>query len=70
MKDLGFLDKPTVRDMIKFLNSLDQSLPIRMNDADTGWNISIIHFEMYYGRVRMSGIYEEMADEPEIQSDP
>lgn len=70
MKDLEILDKPTVGDMIKFLQSLDQSLQIRMDDADTGWNISCIHFEIYYGRVRMSGRYEEMGDEPEIQNDP
>lgn len=70
MQGLGFLYKPTVKEMIFFLQSLPQELPIRIEDADTNWNILKIHFEIYHGRVVMFGKYEEMQDEPEIGVDP
>uniref|UniRef100_A0A6M3KUN2 Uncharacterized protein n=1 Tax=viral metagenome TaxID=1070528 RepID=A0A6M3KUN2_9ZZZZ len=54
------LIKPKVKDLVKLLLSFDQEKEIIISDADTGWTISIIHFEEYNGKIEMAGAYGEM----------
>ncbi len=54
------LVKPTVRDVIRYLQTLPIDTPFRIDDADTGWTISTIYFEENKDGVFLSGKYEEM----------
>jgi len=54
------LRKPTVADIIKLLSSLPGDAPLRIEDADTYWEISVIHVKVTDGVVWMSGQYHEM----------
>lgn len=57
------LTKPKIKDLIKALLEFGEDKDIRIDDADTGWNIYIIHIEEYQGTVRLYGRYDEMGDE-------
>lgn len=55
------LRKPTVAEVMKLLATLPQDAPFRIQDADTYWEISIVHVEIdEAGTVWFSGKYHEM----------
>ena len=60
------LTRPMVGELVAALLTLDQSRPIIINDADTGWAISIIHIDGDSEGVRivLSGDYNEMEISP------
>ena len=62
MNDI-ILDKPKVKELVKRLLTLDQNMPIRLEDADTCWTIEKIHLEVYNSKLFLSGRYGEMKDE-------
>jgi hypothetical protein len=55
------LDKPTVKELIEFLKEhCPQDVPIRIEDADTNWEIHKIHINFANGKIWLSGQYQEM----------
>ena len=57
----SILDQPTVGELIDFLKQHAQpDWPIRIEDADTNWEISKIHFCFENGKLWMTGDYTEM----------
>ena len=54
------LDKPVVKDLIEALKSFDPSSPLRIEDADTGWEIHKIHINFREGKIWLCGEYHEM----------
>jgi hypothetical protein len=58
------LIKPTVGDVIAFLQTLPPDAPFRIEDADTSWTISTIHTRIDGGGVVwFLGEYPEMEQE-------
>lgn len=60
------LENPSVKELIEALLKLDQDKKIIISDPDTGWDINIIHFSEYKGRVEMTGEYDEMNSSDKI----
>lgn len=59
--DEKILDKPTVGDLVAFLSTLPQDMPIIIEDADTNWTIDKIHITRGKdGPISMWGSYPEM----------
>ena len=54
------LDNPTIKDLIEALKQFDDSTPIRIEDADTEWEIDKIHIKFEEGKVWLFGEYYEM----------
>jgi hypothetical protein len=55
------LHSPTVANMIHFLQTLPPDAPLRINDPDTCWEVSIIHlYQDENGWVWLTGAYGEM----------
>ena len=54
------LEKPKVKDLVAVLLNFDQEKDIRIEDADTNWEISIIHFFESEEKIFMGGSYSEM----------
>jgi hypothetical protein len=40
------LDKPTVSDVIKLLQTMPQDAPFKINTSDTYWTEDIVHIKM------------------------
>lgn len=57
------LENPKVKDLVAVLLKLDQEKPIRIEDADTNWEISIFHFCESDGKIFMAGDYSEMGED-------
>lgn len=62
MGEFTQLDNPKVKDLVALLLKLDQEKDIRIEDADTNWEISIIHFSEQENKIFMSGEYYEMGE--------
>lgn len=55
------LTRPTVGEVVAFLQTLDQSLPLRLRDEDTQYYcIEIIKVEMHPSCIILGGNYFEM----------
>lgn len=60
----AILDKPTVGELIEFLKKHAQSeWPIRIEDADTSWEIHKIRICFRDGKLWLYGEYPEMGPE-------
>lgn len=60
MADYIILDKPTVADVIAYLQTLPQDAPLRLYDADTGYTITKVHIDRAAdGFVWLFGDYAE-----------
>ena len=60
LKTLFTIENPTIKDLVEKLLTLDQEKKIVIEDADTDWEIKIIHFKEEDGKVLMFGEYYEM----------
>jgi hypothetical protein len=54
------LHHPTVAELIASLSKLPQDRKIIISDADTQWDIDIIHIDDQDGYIELSGEYPEM----------
>lgn len=55
--------KPSVGKFIELLEKFNKNMPLRINDADTGWEISIIHYNIIDEKLFLSGKYIEMGED-------
>lgn len=60
MSVLQSLMKPTVADLISYLQAFPPETPIRIEDADTNHTIEIFHFSEGSSGLTISGEYSEM----------
>ena len=60
--DIAKLDKPKIKDLVSLLLTFDQEKQIRIEDADTNWEIHIIRFLEREEKIFMYGTYSEMND--------
>jgi hypothetical protein len=51
---------PTVKDMIDGLSKYPKDMKLIICDPDTGWDVNIIHIEVYDGKLTLGGCYSEM----------
>ena len=54
--DVAVLSQPTVADLVAELQKLDQSKPVRIEDADTNWCIDVIHTACYTCRTQRGAV--------------
>jgi hypothetical protein len=54
------LTKPTVKEVIDFLSLFDPDTPFRLEDPDTSWTISTVHWRVICGVLFFTGEYPEM----------
>ena len=57
--------RPTIGQLIEFLQKFPSDKPLRLLDADTGWTIPVIHIEQREEAVWLYGIYDEMRNDIE-----
>lgn len=57
------IENPTVAELICLLQTLPQDKPLRIEDADTNWTISIIHVSEDAEAIWLYGDYSEMIDD-------
>jgi len=64
------LDRPTVAEMIAFLQTLPLGMPLRILDPDTGWTIHQVEIEFDGGKVWLTGSYLDMGGEDGLPPKP
>lgn len=58
--DTTILTRPTVADVIRYLQQFDPAVPFRIEDPDTSWTIEIIKARIDDEAVWFTGDYHDM----------